>query len=305
MRILCLGFLALLCPLFGQNASVVTRAGYTVPEPIKVAPGQVITLFVRTAAIKLTDAMVADSSSALPLQLGGLSVALRQTFSGDPIGIPILAVYPINRCAPVSLPFTCTSLTAITVQIPFELVPNVDRGRMPENFATLTVSENANPGDPLPLEAVPDNIHVVNSCDATLPAASQPCQPVIMHADGTVVESKNPATADEILTLNAYGLGRTATKVSTGELSPTPASTVSEMKLGLAFGANGSPARPNDDSSPLSAVLAPSRVGLYSITFKVPSIPSDLPVCDDSVQSNLTVSVARGSSYDGASICVK
>ena len=138
------GFLFLLGPLFGQIPSVVTSLGYSNPKPVPVAPGQVITLFARTQT-QLTQPIVADGSP-LP-DLGGFSVSLSQTYSHDSISVPILSVAPVNSCAAV-VPAACAASTAITVQIPFELVPNVERSRLPANFATLTISDGGSPGEP-------------------------------------------------------------------------------------------------------------------------------------------------------------
>ena len=38
---------SILLPPFGHGQAVVTGAGYSAPRPVEVAPGQVITVFVR------------------------------------------------------------------------------------------------------------------------------------------------------------------------------------------------------------------------------------------------------------------
>jgi len=302
MRIAGLSLMALVCPLLAQSPNVVTQAGYTAPQPLRVAPGQVITLFVRTSSITLTSA-VAASGLPLPTNLAGLSVSMRQTFADGPMDVPIFSAYPVEFCSAV-IPATCSSLTAITVQIPFELVANVVRSRMPANFASLTVLENGVPGDPLPLFAVGESIHVLNSCDAPLAPNPGICHAMITHADGTAVASDNPALPNELLTLSAYGLGRTAAAVKTGAASPD-AQDVSLVKLGFDFASNPSPTpTPTPDTAPVSAVLAAGKVGLYEIKFRVPDFPPDTPECQGSGDTNLTVSLGRGISLDSVGICV-
>src|SRR4051812_17466431 len=156
------------CPLLvaqDQNAgpvdNLVTSVGYTPPNLTKVAPGQVITLYVRTTGAPVAQPILAGSTP-LPLSLGGFSISLKQTFFSDPVPVPLVGIYSSDPCNGVA---ACTPLTAMMVQIPFELVPNVPGSRMPFNFATVTVQQNGVAGDALPLQAVPDNVHVITTCD--------------------------------------------------------------------------------------------------------------------------------------------
>jgi uncharacterized protein (TIGR03437 family) len=294
----------LVLPLFGQGAgSLVTNVGYQPPQPLKVAPGQVLTVFVRTSSINLTG-RVAANVIPLPVTLVGLSVMLRQTFS-NAIPVPIFSTAPANNCSGTPAEVPCIPLTAITVQVPFELFPNVKGSRLPENFASLTVAENGVEGDPLRIAPVAQRLHIVNTCDATEAPTDETCRPVVRHPNGALVSSDNPAQANEILTVSAYGLGRTDTRIATGQASPDPAVPVSEMRLGIAFGANLAPARPNSNTTPLSAVLVPGRIGLYNITFQAPAIPADTPACTNTGRSNMTVTIARGASFDGVPLCAQ
>ena len=69
---------------------------------------------------------------------------------------------------------------------------------------------------------------------------------------------------------------------------------------------NGSPATPLASSSfpANSAQLQTGPVGIYQVTFTVPSLPSGTPACSDTVRSNLTINFARLASSDGVGICV-
>jgi uncharacterized protein (TIGR03437 family) len=296
---LLVGSVFLLCPLFGQT--LVTSVGYSNPRPVPVAPGQVITLFAHTQT-KLAQPIIA-TGSALPLNLGGFSVSLAQTFSSNSIAVPILSVAPVESCSAV-VPTVCTSSTAITIQIPFELVPNADRSRLPENFATLTISDSGTAGEPIALSAVSDRIHILNSCDTPLNPQSGPCSPVFLHADGTLVSSDKPATAGEQITLQAYGLGYADSQVATGVPSPSPSPNVSSIAVDFRFGTDAVVTRPGSNASTLSAQLVPGSIGLYQLTFAAPALPAGTPACS-AITNNLTVLIGRGVSFDGASLCLQ
>ena len=276
--------------LLGQVPNFVINSGYRVPPPLQVAPGQVITLFVRPSSIRLTSGINADPMS-LPVSLGGFSATLRQSYS-QPVAILIFSVNPINNCSSISATPVCNPLVAITVQIPFELLPNAERVRLPENFATITIAENSAEGDPLRINPVSENIHILNSCDITLQTVSPPCSALVNHSDGSLVTPKNPAVANEIVTINAYGLGRTDSS-----------NAVPEVKIGLLFGSNPDSADPTSDS--LSAVLAEGGAGVYGVTFKVPALPVGIAACSETVNSNLAVTIARGTSSGTVAICVR
>src|SRR5262249_61091697 len=66
--------------IFGQTANTVVGAGYTLPTPITVAPGQVITLFVQGVGNNLTRPVQADRLP-LPTTLAGISVSMPQVYS--------------------------------------------------------------------------------------------------------------------------------------------------------------------------------------------------------------------------------
>ncbi len=310
MRLLAILTLAV-CPLLlahlalaqdEQNAApadnLVTSAGYTPPALTKVAPGQVILLYVRISGAPVTQPVLAGVTP-LPTLLGGFSVSLKQTFLSDPMPIPLAGIYPSDPCNGMA---PCTPLTAIMVQIPFELVPNVPGSRMPFNFATVTVSRNGVAGDPLPLQAVPDNIHVITSCDALPPTPNTPCTPVFRHADGSLVSASNPARGGEVLSMAAFGLGFPVFSIATGDLPRAPVTTEG-VNVAFDFRPNTPASKPGN--SPATAAITRDGVGLYQINFLVPAIPAGTAACGSGVFSNLTVSIGRTSSFDGAGLCVQ
>jgi uncharacterized protein (TIGR03437 family) len=290
------------CLLPGQSTNVVINSGYRAPSPLKVAPGQVITLFVRPASIRLTSG-VAATSTPLPVTLGGFSATLRQTFS-PAVAVPIFSVNPIGNCPAVSVAPVCSYLAAVTVQIPFELIPNAERSRLPQNFASLTVAENNVDGDPLQLNPVAANLHIVTSCDSTLAVVSPPCLSLVKKSDGTVVTPKFPAVPGETVTISAYGLGGVAPVVKTGELPAADAtSSAPATKIGIRFGTN--PAAAEADTDPASTVLTREAVGLYAVSFQVPEVPQGTPACSEAIGFNMSVTVARGSSSGTVDLCVR
>jgi uncharacterized protein (TIGR03437 family) len=295
------GFLFLLGQLPAQTPSIVTSLGYSNPKPVPVAPGQVITLFVHTQTI-LTQPVVADGSS-WPVSLSGFSVSLAQTFSRNPVPVPIFSVMPVQSCAAIVPATVCTGSTAITVQIPFELVPNGTGPRVPANFALLTISDGNALGEPIALNAVSDQIHILNSCDIPLNPQSGPCRPVFLHADGTLVSSASPATAGESITLKAYGLGYADSQVVTGVPSPSPAPNVPGLAIDFRFGTDAAVTPPGPNAVTLPAQLVPGSIGLYQLTFSAPALPAGTPACS-AVTNNLTVVIGRSSSFDAASLCL-
>jgi len=289
------------CLLPAQAVNVVVNSGYRAPLPLKAAPGQVITLFVRPFSLRLTSGISADTIP-LPVNVGGFSATLRQTFS-SPIAVPILSVNPFGTCPAVATSPACSYLVAITVQIPFELATNTDRSRLPENFASLTVAENGVEGDPVQITPVSSNIHIVTSCDSTLQTISPLCTLLVKHSDGNLVTPKNPAVQDELLTISAYGLGRTSTRVETGKLPVDASNPVPELKIGLRMGAN--PDAPDPDVDPSLAVLSTKEIGLYEISFTAPAPDKNTPACSEKVSSNFSVTVGNGASSASFSLCLR
>lgn len=291
--------------LLAQQPSVITSMGYRSPKPIAVAPGQVITLFVRTTQITLTDAAVADPAQPLPASLAGFSVGLKQTFATEEQPVPLLSAAPATQCTAVR-PVVCNTFTALTVQIPFELQPNVEDSRLPANFAALTVYENIAGGDPLPLNPVTASLHVATTCDSTGVNVTPPCTPLVLHSDGSPVTLQNPAKEDELLTARLYGAGRADSNVVTGS-RPADAVTVSGMKLYAAFGNDLQPGVSGTEISVASGALSSDAIGLYTVSFNAPKLADGTPECSARGVTdafNVTLTVARGSSSDAAGICV-
>src|SRR5262249_9797585 len=86
-----------------------------------VAPGSIITLFVRGMGSSI-NARVKAQSSPLPTVLAGISVTMTQTVRPDPgpLPVPLLEVFPVDPCNNSQRP--CGRLLGIAIQVPLEFV---------------------------------------------------------------------------------------------------------------------------------------------------------------------------------------
>ncbi len=312
--------------LLAQSEAVV-GAGYLPPAPVSAAPGQILTVFV--AGLEISSAAHAPAG-ALPTSLGGVTATLRQ---GSDRAVPILDVRPVSTCPGlVTIPeqVQCATLTAATVQIPYELVPFCPLCARPTLLpAELFFSANGHDSAPIELNALADQVHILTACDLILvpPGGTLPsnttglgCAPVVTHLDGSLVSASNPAKVGEAITAWAVGLGQTDPAASTGQPAPASASTLQTFSLDFNYTVNALAVKPYTGRpgvkppQPLYAGLAPGYTGLYQINFVVPPEPPEgTPRCAlpgtfapgaDVPQSNLTVSIGGGFSFDGAGICV-
>jgi uncharacterized protein (TIGR03437 family) len=306
-------------PLIAQTnaqTNMVVGAGYTAPAPLNAAPGQVITLFVDGVGKSLTQA-VRTPDGSWPTSLAGISVTLLQ---GTKIPVPILEVRPIPTCGG-PFPVLCGAITAVTVQIPYELIslcPLCLRpvGPSPE----LLVTENGQDGVAIGITPLADQVHVLTSCDILLQPDSPsvnltglPCPPMVIHGDGQLVSAANPAKPGEELAAYAVGLGPTDPPATAGQPAAAPVPTAQTFLIDYSFRANALPTKPAEGSAvPLFTGLTPTYPGLYQINFVVPPAPEGTKPCAELIpfgatnfiQSNLTVSFGGAYSFDGAGICV-
>ncbi len=313
---LLLGLLALL-PLAAQNITL-TGAGYADPAILRVAPGQVVTLFAAGLQTVLPNLQVRATTNPLPTTLAGISVILNQ-FDLPSRPVPLLSIRQLQLCAPPSqaTPAPSCLLTAITVQIPFELVvlQPLNPAVIPTGIVSLSISENNGSSQPSRITPVTDNIHILTACDVALsPGTSASCQPVATHASGALITPAAPAQPGEEIVLWAYGLGATSPSVPTGAASPIPAAVLAQpLTLGFDFTPNASPSRPYINPLIMAAIaqpapgfagLAPGQFGLYQINVRIPANATYSPACP-AVASNLTINLAGPNSFDGAPICVQ
>jgi uncharacterized protein (TIGR03437 family) len=306
--ILC-GFL-LSVPLFSQT---IVGSGYTAPAPVSVAPGQVATFFVAGLASPLT----------------GITAMLQQNGGSTPA--PVQSVRPVSLCPDLAgTSVSCGTLTAVTVQIPYELVPACPLCARPVSAVppTLVIAQNGQTGTAIELNPLGDEVHVLTSCDVVLGVPSTPrplnltglpCTPIVTHADGSAVSAAKPANAGEELVIWAFGLGQTNPPAATGQASAM-APAGGTFYLNFDYAVNALATKPfigSPDRIPLTpafAGLAAGYVGLYQINFVVPpgppngiaqcALPGTVAPGGNAAQSNLTVSIGGQFSFDGAGICV-
>jgi len=308
-------------PACGQ---MIVGAGYGAPAPISVAPGQIATLVV--SGLNIPQGVRAPAGP-LPLTLGGVSATLRQ-ISDQPV--PIVEVRPISTCPGASQPAqapACATLAAVTVQIPYELIPQCPLCLSPISVfpAEVFISVNGQPGTAIELNPLADEVHVLTACDMMNTPFSAPppknitglpCSPMVTHADGSLVSSASPAAVGEELTMWAVGLGQTNPPAATGKPLLSAAPTAQTFSMHFNYSVNALPTKPYTGQpdvkppQPLFSGLAAGFPGLYQINFVVPPQPTQgIPRCAatvaaPTVASNLTVSVGGAYSFDGAGICV-
>jgi len=291
-------------------AQSIVGSGYQSPAPVSVAPGQIATFY------------AAGLSSTT-----GLTATLQQ--QSVTTAVPIRSVQSISLCPDVTsvLVSTCGSLTAVTVQIPYELTPFCPLCASPV-VATpplLVIGQGGKNTSAFELNPLEDEIHVLTSCDVAIGAkpapnyTGLPCAPYVTHSDGTLVSAASPANPGEGLTAWVFGLGETIPDGLTGQ--PAQAAPAAEQfYLDFNYSINALPAKPFTSDpdrvplKPLYAGLAPGYVGLYQVNFTVPAgPPNGIGRCaalgtngpgGNVIQSNLTVSIGGQFSFDGAGICV-
>ena len=308
-------------PLFGQGTTLV-GAGYSIPTNIRVAPGQIIKLFISGTKTVLPPQSRIQRATTVPLPttLAGFSVNIQQ--GANTYAAPLLSVEQAPTCADANSSSAECFTTALTVQIPFEIVPMLP-GPLPAQPGNLIVNDNGTESQAFNLFPLVDNLHVITGCDKQPDVwlnvngfissnlfLTAPCNAVATHADGSLVSADSPAKPGEVVVIYAFGLGKTSPPVKTGEATPTPAPILSRdfllgginpypvLAIQLDFRLNAGPSRPfvtplimvPAPPGPAFMGLTPGQVGLYQINVKLPdSFPLVLP-CTGS----MAVSVGTG-----------
>jgi uncharacterized protein (TIGR03437 family) len=282
---------ALSCAAFGQSP-VVSGLGYYYPSAA-VAPGQLTTVFIA----------------------GGGQGSIGATVQG--LTAPVLEVRPASDCSPGTI---CSNLTAVTIQIPYELQPGCAFTNPACALVAptpLVVTVNGIAGAPIELAPQDDSVHILTTCDMAVSGGSGtapnglPCAPLVTHANGSMVTQGSPAQGGEEIVAYAVGLGLTTPAVKTGQAATAATPTYETFYLNFNFRPNSLATKPIVPAGfgptlpiPLYSGLVPGYAGLYQINLTVPPVPLGTQGCSGSVLSNLTVSVGGLVSFDGAGICV-
>jgi uncharacterized protein (TIGR03437 family) len=227
--------------------------------------------------------------------------------------VPVLQVNPWATACVAPPNSTCASWLAITVQIPFD-APDGVIALEPSGIA---FSVNGVQSGYLGVQAQPDRVHILTSCDTIVGGES--CAPLIMHANGQQVSYQYPASAGEELVAYATGLGQTNPPLTTGVPAARSSPALSIFNLDFNYRPNALATQPSTvyppANPPLFAGSTQGFAGLYQINFVVSPPPAGLAPCSNLnfiaagpvgglVLSNLTVSVGSLFSFDGAGICV-
>jgi uncharacterized protein (TIGR03437 family) len=295
-----------------QNSPpVLLSAGNVNPFPLSVAPGQVLTLFVQTGTIL---APVSSLDVSAVFSTGGTSQPM-----------PVLQVGQASTGCSASVMASCPQVLAVTVQIPFGIPvfcpPCATSFVIDESIA---VSVNGVASANVVVQPLQDQVHFLTSCDVIVAGPASPlpfigglpCTAMITHGDGTVVSNIRPARAGEELVAYATGLGQTDPPLTTGQPAAQSSPTVTAFAIDFNYRANALATQPGavgaSTAIPLFTGATKGYVGLYQINFVVPAFPPGMqscvnnaaPVLDNTLHSNLTVSVGSAFSFDGAGICV-
>ncbi len=304
-RFYALQFLVLATALLRGQVPEIAGHGFFSPVLLPAAPGEILTIYVTGLAGAQKPSIA--NSFPLPFTLQGVSITMTQAATGVGVRAPLLAVFPASDCA-TAQGAACSQLTGITLEMPFELIPNSPVAARPPNSAQLKISQGGQT-TMVDIDPQSDRIHILRGGDTitqlgTPPAVDTPLlQPIVTHADGTLVTQATPAHSGEILVLYAVGLGRTTPMAVTGE---NASSGVVEGPVTIAFDflAGTRTAQPSNEL-PIFSGLVSSFSGLYQINFTVPPSPAALLVCTPGGPiANLTITLFEPISRDAVSVCV-
>lgn len=294
-----------------QMPATLQAVGYSAPTaPLPVAPGQVVTLFLRDISTFQGGQLRNGEAGpgALPSSVAGLSA----TISQPPMSVPLFAVRQENDCDTAASLNPACILTSVKVQIPYEIASTTQ----------LVVAVDGQVSRNFPLQAITDNAHVWTTCDATWDTSpTSTCDRVIYHADGTRVTASAPAVAGEALTVRAYGLGRTSPAVETGQPSPMGTSLAGQAggipRVRLRFLNSPANAPSNlpryfnaadlNDPNLVTATggLVPGAVGLYQVNVPLPQSFTPQLACGPEVHANAILIVLTSQGSEQVSFCVK
>ena len=300
---------------YAQTSATLADAGYSAPSPPQVAPGQVLTLYFRGVRLSPDGKLRSERADhdPLPGRLAGLAVRLSQNEKVQPV--PILSVRQERECGELpAVPAVCV-LTAIKVQIPYELAVSPTF----EATAELILDEDGQTSRAFLVQPLPDNTHVLTSCDITTETRSATlCNRVAYHADGRVVDQYAPAQNGETILVYAFGLGQTVPTAETGKPSP-PGARIPESgrpRVWATFrdspvNAYGATPRRIDQelmNPTVSGIdfsgLTPGEIGLYQLNVPIPSSLKALTACGAEVSSNAVLLITTYQGTEPIPFCL-
>lgn len=296
--------------LAAQSTRLATLAGtgYRIPAKIvSAAPGQILMFSLYGIAPKANAAVKADPGpSGYPLELNGISVKLRPIEDGPIFDAGIIAM----QQTPCETQESGCVITSITALVPIDAT--ADPVRWFDRIGSMSVTDRGAAAGRLPFRIVPDEVHVLNSCDAAMIRMTifeiapddGVCRPGFIGVRG-LVSRDNPLRPGEAIAAYLYGLGA----LRRGDDPFGRLETVQTFDVGFEYRPNAGASRPvagfGLTAKPILSVG--SAAGLYQMNFLVPPIPEgvEVPACDGvRVRSNLTITIAGTNSMDSAAFCV-
>jgi len=289
--------------LLAQSSGGLVTYGTPYPH-VTISPGQLTTLAVTGAPTVLPVnnssgiGLVEASTLPLPTSLAGFAAVINQEPNKYSASLPIVRVSQMTIC-PLRTP-ACL-LTLLTVQIPSDVVLSpFPTG--PGQATSITVSDDGSAIFSIFVSLDPVTVHILTACDFVIlgfsansgkPTQRSPCNPLITHADGTLVgpfsgSSTKPAQPGETLVMYALGLGVTQPAVPAGTASPALAAAALRH-FSLVFNYNCGTIQ---TGTPSFVGLTPGQVGLFQVNFKVPeavACTTFSPVPGGSSGGNLTL----------------
>ena len=268
------------------------------PYPLRVAPGQVLTLLVAGLNMDGLRSVSSPGGTVLPFELGGVSASVVQLEGATPKPIPLVELRLLSSCpwfrAPIGGP-CAAALVGLTIQIPYDLQPQF--GSDFKEFATqISIKQGGRPGTWVDIRVLPTQAHFGIQCEGHLTAPSVPCgAPLITHADGTIVNWRKPASPGEVVSAYMLGLGKLSPQQPAAGV-PAPVSPLvsfpgplDQFSLYYAFRPSyyGRPFSPAEGENASGRVvvsfagLSPGSIGLYQVNFTVPTPPDSLQPCPD------------------------
>jgi hypothetical protein len=309
---------------FAQSSPIIASAGYSSPEPLQAAPGQVVTLFVRDVPRTADGQLRSGKASGLPLSnaLAGLSVAIIQA-SGT-LRAPIFAVRQESECDAAGADEASCLLTAIQIQVPYDLAADISLSPLKRviygPLAQVRIDVDGRSGRPFALQPLPDNAHVLTSCDASWnTSAGVECQRSVYHTDGTVADENAPARPGETVVVYAYGLGPTNANAVAGIAAASAAPVtdllgaprlVAALQKDFVNALSSTPRRFADsrtlgDVIPIAfAGLLPGGVGVYQVNITLPQDLTSYP-CGGEAHSNAVLNLSSLQGTESIALCVQ
>ena len=307
-----------------QSSPIIASAGYSPPAPLQAAPGQVVTIFVRDVPRGADGRLRSETASGLPLPtaLGGIAVTIIQA-SGT-LKAPIFAVRQESECQAAGVDEASCLLTAIQIQVPYDLDADISLSPLKRviyaPLAQALIEVDGRSGRPFALQPLPDNAHVLTSCDTSWDtSAGKECQRSVYHADGTVADVNAPAKPGETVVVYAYGLGTTDPKTVAGAAA-TSAAPVTDLLGALRLvaalqkdflNASSSSPRVFADSRTLGDVipivftgLMSGGVGVYQVNITLPQDSASYP-CGGDVHSNSILNLTSLQGTESIALCVQ